>query len=158
MEKNGVERGKIMRVFNKAKTKELNEYDLTKGYLKEDTIINNIPAIEEVKEQGHYEVIKEYPNGGKDVEWVIDVKGVKGQEARDEEEAIYCYIPYTKKELTKIKNQNRINELKQLLKETDYRAIKYAEGCYTEEEYKPYKELRQSYRDEINELEQEIGE
>ena len=50
-------------------------------------------------------------------------------------------------------NEKRINELKQLLKETDYRAIKYAEGCYTEEEYKPYKEQRQAYRDEINELE-----
>lgn len=147
-----------MRVFNKAKTKEITEYDLTKGYLKEDTIINHIEAVEEVKEQGHYEVVKEYPNSGKDVEWVIDVEGVKGQEARDEEETILVYIPYTKKELTKIQNQNRINELKQLLKETDYRAIKYAEGCYTEEEYKPYKELRQSYRDEINELEQEIGE
>ena len=145
-----------MRVFNKAKTKELIEYDLTKGYLKEDTIINHIEAVEEVKEIGHYEVIKEYPNGGKDVKWVIDIAGVKGQEARDEEEAIYCYIPYTKKELTKMKNENRIAELKQLLRESDYRAIKYAEGCYTEEEYKPYKELRQSYRDEINELEQEL--
>lgn len=147
-----------MRVFNKAKTKEMVEcnLDLTKGYLKEDTIINHIEAVEEVKEVGHYEVVKEYPNGGKDVEWVIDVKGVKGQEARDEEEAILVYIPYTKTELKKIQNQNRINELKQLLKETDYRAIKYAEGCYTEEEYKPYKELRQSYRDEINELEQEL--
>lgn len=145
-----------MRVFNKAKTKELIEYDLTKGYLKEDTIINHIEAVEEVKEVGHYEVIKEYPNGGKDVKWVIDIAGVKGQEARDEEEAIYCYIPYTKKELTKMQNENRIAELKQLLRESDYRAIKYAEGCYTEEEYKPYKELRQSYRDEINELEQEL--
>lgn len=145
-----------MRVFNKAKTKEITEYDLTKGYLKEDTIINHIPAIEEVKEQGHYETIKEYPNGGKDVEWVIDVEGVKGQEAKDEEEAILIYIPYTKKELTKIQNQNRINELKKLLAESDYRAIKYAEGCYTEEEYKPYKEQRQAYRDEINQLEQEL--
>ena len=48
---------------------------------------------------------------------------------------------------------HRIQELKTLLKETDYRAIKYAEGQYTEEEYAPYKALRQSYRDEINELE-----
>lgn len=27
----------------------------------------------EVEEQGHYETICEYPNGGKDVEWVVDV-------------------------------------------------------------------------------------
>lgn len=50
----------------------------------------------------------------------------------------------------------RISELKQLLADTDYRAIKYAEGYYTEEEYAPYKALRQSYRDEINNLEQEL--
>lgn len=50
----------------------------------------------------------------------------------------------------------RISELKQLLADTDYRAIKYAEGYYTEEEYAPYKALRQSYRDEINKLEQEL--
>lgn len=46
----------------------------------------------------------------------------------------------------------RIEELKALLKESDYRAIKYAEGFYTDEEYKPYKEQRQAYRDEINSL------
>lgn len=46
----------------------------------------------------------------------------------------------------------RIEELKALLKESDYRAIKYAEGFYTDEEYKPFKEQRQAYRDEINSL------
>jgi hypothetical protein len=46
----------------------------------------------------------------------------------------------------------RIEELKALLKDSDYRAIKYAEGFYTDEEYSPYKEQRQVYRDEINSL------
>ena len=46
----------------------------------------------------------------------------------------------------------RIEELKALLKESDYRAIKYAEGYYSEQEYKPFKEQRQAYRDEINSL------
>ena len=46
----------------------------------------------------------------------------------------------------------RIEELKALLKDSDYRAIKYAEGFYTEQEYAPYKEQRQAYRDEINSL------
>lgn len=50
----------------------------------------------------------------------------------------------------------RIEELKALLKESDYRAIKYAEGLYTEEEYEPYKVQRKAYRDEINELEKII--
>ena len=66
------------------------------------------------------------------------------------------FEPYTEEEWERALKKHRIQELKELLKETDYRAIKYAEGLYTEEEYKPYKELRQSYRDEINKLEQEL--
>ena len=69
-----------------------------------------------------------------------------------------CVIDYDNSEdLRKQEIKERIEELKNLLKETDYRAIKYAEGCYTAEEYQPYKELRQSYRDEINQLEDELN-
>ena len=53
--------------------------------------------------------------------------------------------------------QSRVNELKQLLAESDYRAIKYFEGYYTDEQYEPYKVQRQAYRDEINQLETEIN-
>ena len=52
--------------------------------------------------------------------------------------------------------QSRVNELKQLLAESDYRAIKYFEGYYTDEQYEPYKVQRQAYRDEINRLEEEL--
>lgn len=70
-----------------------------------------------------------------------------------------CVIDYDNtEELRKQQAIERIEELKQLLKESDYRAIKYAEGCYTKTEYKPYKDQRQAYRDEINQLEAEIGE
>lgn len=69
-----------------------------------------------------------------------------------------CVIDYDNTEDLRRKQAiERIEELKQLLKETDYRAIKYAEGCYTDVEYQPYKEQRQAYRDEINELEAELG-
>ena len=47
----------------------------------------------------------------------------------------------------------RISELKRLLAESDYKAIKYAEGEITEEEYAPIKEQRRAWRVEINELE-----
>lgn len=50
----------------------------------------------------------------------------------------------------------KIEKLKNLLHETDYKAIKYAEGLISEEEYLPVKELRQSYRTEINKLEDEL--
>ena len=51
---------------------------------------------------------------------------------------------------------HRIIELKQLLQQTDYQAIKYAEGYFTEEEYAPIKEQRQAWRNEINQLESEL--
>lgn len=53
----------------------------------------------------------------------------------------------------KIKN-TKIAELKYKLIETDYQAIKYAEGQLTEEEYAPIKTERQKWREEINLLEQ----
>lgn len=45
-----------------------------------------------------------------------------------------------------------IKALKSYLANTDYRALKYADGCYTEEEYKPYREERAKARERINEL------
>lgn len=48
----------------------------------------------------------------------------------------------------------RIQELKYFLNQTDYKAIKYSEGCYTEEEYAITLNERQSWRDEINQLEE----
>lgn len=50
-------------------------------------------------------------------------------------------------------DKQRIAELKALLSETDYLAIKYAEGWLTAEEYAPTKAQRQAWRDEINTLE-----
>ena len=52
----------------------------------------------------------------------------------------------------------RISELKTLLDESDYKAIKYAEGLISEADYEPIKSERQKYRDEINQLESEIAE
>ena len=65
---------------------------------------------------------------------------------------------YTESELTIAANKKRINELKALLKATDYQAIKYAEGFISEVDYAPIKQVRQSYRNKINELEVQIGE
>lgn len=141
-----------MKVYNKEKTQVLEEYDLTKGYLLEDYI--NLPEVQEVKEQGHYEVIKEYENGGKDVKWVVEVKGVEYQPAKREE--ILVYNVYTAKELKKVQSEKRIEELIQLLSSTDYQAIKYAEGELTSSEYSPIKKQRKAWREEINQLEKEI--
>ena len=49
-----------------------------------------------------------------------------------------------------------IEELKTKLQDTDYQAIKYAEGQISEEEYAPIKAERQAWRNKINELEAEL--
>ena len=55
----------------------------------------------------------------------------------------------------KLKDQYRleIQQLKKQLSDTDYKAIKYAEGQISEEDYARVKAERQGYRDRINELE-----
>lgn len=47
----------------------------------------------------------------------------------------------------------RIFELKAQLSATDYKAIKFAEGWLTEEEYAPIRAERQIIREQINALE-----
>lgn len=51
----------------------------------------------------------------------------------------------------------RLNALKQLLNNTDYKAIKYAEGAISSNEYLKTKEQRSKWRAEINELEELIS-
>lgn len=52
----------------------------------------------------------------------------------------------------------QIARLKKKLEDSDYKAIKYAEGFISEEDYAPIKEERQNYRTQINQLELEIVE
>lgn len=47
---------------------------------------------------------------------------------------------------------NRIDELKELLSDTDYQAIKFAEGELTAEEYEPMRLQRKAWREEIRKL------
>ena len=60
-------------------------------------------------------------------------------------------------ELAKTRNAERISEIKRKLSETDYQAIKYAEGFISETDYAPIKAQRQAWRDEINALEAELA-
>ena len=57
----------------------------------------------------------------------------------------------------KIKQEklDKISKLKSLLSHTDYKAIKYAEGLISEQDYAVIKLQRQTWRDEINKLENE---
>lgn len=73
--------------------------DLTLGYLKHETQTVHHDAVAGVEEVSHYETIREYPNGGKDVKKVVDVKAVPAQGAYDEEVEVQRYILYTAEEL-----------------------------------------------------------
>ena len=141
-----------MRIFN-----ELNEliesYDETKGYLKEDSLfVCHHEAVEAVEEQGHLETIAEYPNGGKDVEWIIDAPAIEAKEAWDEYEDILRFVPFTTNDLA----IQRITTLKQKLSETDYNILKIVEGAATLTEMASIIAQRALWRKEINELEKDL--
>lgn len=53
--------------------------------------------------------------------------------------------------------ESEIISLKSLLNDSDYKALKYAEGIISEEEYEEIKQFRQSLRDKINIIEEEIN-
>ena len=99
-----------MKIYNEDLTKEIQEKDV--DYLKYKLIeakrfVRHHEAVAEVKEQFHYETIREYPNGGKDVKKVIDVEYVEPKEAYDEYEDVLKIEPLSAEEL----KQNRIYEI-----------------------------------------------
>ncbi len=103
---------------------------------------------EKNKPQWHYEVVKEFKKE-------VPVYDEEGKQI-GVEEIITGRVVKKVLDDEVLKRQERINELKGLLRETDYQAIKYLEGQLTKTEYAETKALRQSYRDEINQLEEEI--
>ena len=128
----------------------LETVDKSKGYLKRDSLfVYHHDAVLGSPEEGHYETVKEYPNGGKEVAWVIDAPKVVGREAQDEYEDILRFIPYTEQELANM----RISELKENLQNTDYMVLKVVEGALTMAEIADTVKKRAMWRKEINELE-----
>lgn len=88
---------------------EVQNPDLTLGYLKNDRIfVAHHDAVLPVKEEYHYETVKEYPNGGRDVKKVIDVEAVEGKDAWDEYEDIQRYTLYTPEEYEARNSQTSI--------------------------------------------------
>ena len=140
-----------MRILdNLGNEKMLDDLDLDAGFLKEERIlIAKHKAIEARDEEGHYEIIKEYPNGGVDVKWIVDTPAIEAKESYYEYETILRYTPFAEKDL----DQRKILELKQKLSETDYCIIKIMEGSSTTEEYSDVISERKKWRQMINELE-----
>lgn len=138
-------------IYNEDKTEILNyeDLDFEKGHLVDDTLEIKHDAIVEVEESGHYEVLQEYDNGGKDLKYVIDVERVEPREAYTETVQIQKFVEYTGVELVEMQNEKRLTELKNELASTDYEALKYAEGWYTDEEYADMKAHREFLREQI---------
>lgn len=143
-----------MRIFDEAgKELQAEAVDCKKGRLVEDRLlITRHKAVEAVAEKGHWETVKEYPNGGKEVEWVVDVPAVEARDAWDEYEDIMRYIPFDEQTLKKA----RIAELKQLLSDTDYVVLKIVEGATTLDKVADTIAQRSAWRAEINKLESEV--
>lgn len=146
-----------MRVFNEDKTIELKEYDLNLGYIKADTLTTHIEATKGVEEKGHYVTVREYPNGGKDVEWIVDVPGVEAVEEHDETEEILVYIAYTEKELRRRSLEKERDEVEEWLKNHDYIGVKIATGRATVEEYASEIEEMTEKAERINEINRELS-
>lgn len=92
--------------------------DLTLGYLVGGTEPVEHPAVEGVEEQWHWETVTEYPNGGKDVQKVVDRPGVQAQEEWVEQVPIQKYIRYTAEELAAQEEARKKAEAWEKLPET----------------------------------------
>lgn len=138
-----------MRIFDEQDNL-LEAYDEQKGWLREEKrFVCHHEAVAAIGEQGHYETLEEYPNGGKDVAWIVDVPGAEAKEAWDEYEDILRFVSFTPAQLAK----NQITQLKQKLFDTDYKILKIVEGAATLAEMAEAIVARTQWRKQINELE-----
>lgn len=62
----------------------------------------------------------------------------------------HIVVPYTAEQT---EMYTSLKMLKKMLEQTDYKALKYADGAYTEEEYAPIRQQRAEWRALINEIE-----
>lgn len=73
--------------------------------------------------------------------------------ATDDETAVPQVSEEERRAVAEAQRAERIEALKERLAESDYKALKYAEGWLTDAEYAEVKAARQALRDEINRLE-----
>lgn len=107
-----------MKIIDDKTGLEIQNPDLTQGWLHDETEAVEHPAQEGVPELSHYETVAEYPNGGKDVRKVIDREGVPPQDAWTEQVPIQRYIRYTAEELAAKEEERKKAEAREKLPET----------------------------------------
>ena len=113
--------------------------DLTLGYLATSTEEITHPAVEGVEEQWHWETVTEYPNGGRDVQKIVDRPGIQAQEEWVEQVPIQRYIRYTAEELAAQEEARKKQEAKDKLPETVaalQAALEDADALNVDQEYR----------------------
>ncbi len=115
-----------MRILDRQNNEiELTEEEKELGHLMKETI-NTVfhEAVPAVEEEGHYETVAEYDNGGKDVAWVVDTPAVPAAKEYWETEDILRFIPFTAEERFRIQSA----KLKEKLAESDRAFVEAFEG------------------------------
>lgn len=120
----------MMEIYNE-NMERIENPDLSVGYLKPSTRTEHHEAVEGVEEVWHYETVAEYPNGGKDVEKVIDVQGVEAKDAWDEEIPIRIYVLYTPDELAAMEEERNKHTPEQRIAALEAQLAAY-EAAYAE--------------------------
>ena len=112
-----------MEIYNEAMER-IDSPDLSLGYMTDGVRTVHHDAVEGVTEVWHYETVREYPNGGRDVKRVVDVPGVAAREAWDEEIPIQIYVPYTQQELDRMEaERNKPTQLDRIEAQALYTAL-----------------------------------
>lgn len=83
-----------MIIYNKDKTEILpNDFDFSNGQIVADTLEVDIPQKQKLKENFHYEIIKEYSNKSKDVRKVVDSVEIEIIPPHKDTIKIFKFIP-----------------------------------------------------------------
>ena len=144
-----------MKIYNQDKTEIIENPDLEKGYLKDDTrFVRIVPEQKAVPEQFHYEY-KDYVNEkgevyGRDRKKIVDVPAQPYVPEHEETEDIQVYVPYTEEELLERQKQELRNYRQKFFDVIDC-AVWY--DCLTDKEKQEVKEFRYALLDITETLE-----
>lgn len=117
-----------MKVYNQNKTEilgDLDTFNSTAGRLVDDTIDVTFPGRPKIKRVTHFEIIKVYENGGKDVVEVVDVEGQEEEETHVEKTPIKIFIPYTEEEIEEIEREKAQAQLRELEEQKKRENLEY---------------------------------
>ena len=128
-----------MKIIDDKTGLEIQNPDLTQGWLHDETEAVEHPAQEGVPELSHYETVAEYPSGGRDVRKVIDREGIPARDAWTEQVPIQRYILFTAEELAEQEAERRKQAEREALPDTVkalQAALEDADALNVDQEYR----------------------